>query len=110
MIREISDWWHRLEERMQQIQPPRARRIIVAVVGSTILLLGLIMIVLPGPAFIVMPAGLAILALEFSWAKEWMQHLRNAATNVANKVKPSSPKPAQDEAKSGAREAQETLR
>jgi tellurite resistance protein TerC len=110
MIREFSEAWHSLEERMQQIQPPRARRIIVAIVGSTILLLGVIMIVLPGPAFIVMPAGLAILALEFSWAKEWLAHLRKAATNVANKVAPSSAKRAQQEAKRRELEPQETLR
>jgi hypothetical protein len=35
------------------------------------------MIVLPGPAFIFIPLGIAILSLEFAWAKralEWMKH------------------------------------
>jgi len=35
-------------------------------------LLGLAMIVLPGPAIVVIPAGLAILATEFIWAKRWL--------------------------------------
>ena len=41
------------------------RKVVVAVIGSTVLLVGVIMIVAPGPAFIVIPAGLAILATEF---------------------------------------------
>ena len=45
------------------------KRIAIAVAGFTVLLVGVAMIVLPGPAFIVIPAGLAILALEFAWAR-----------------------------------------
>ena len=45
------------------------KRIAIAVAGFTVLLVGVAMIVLPGPAFIVIPAGLAILAIEFAWAK-----------------------------------------
>ncbi len=52
------------------------RRIVVAVVGSSILLLGVIMLVTPGPAIIVIPIGLAILAIEFVWARLWLKKLR----------------------------------
>ncbi len=45
------------------------KRIAVGVAGFTVLLIGVAMIILPGPAFIVIPAGLGILALEFAWAK-----------------------------------------
>jgi uncharacterized protein (TIGR02611 family) len=45
------------------------RRAIVAVIGFTVLLVGVAMIVLPGPAFLVIPLGLAILATEFVWAE-----------------------------------------
>ena len=48
------------------------RRIAIAVAGFTVLCVGVAMIVLPGPAFIVIPAGLGILALEFAWAKRWL--------------------------------------
>ena len=44
------------------------RKLIVAVIGGTVLLIGVALIVLPGPAFIVIPIGLAILATEFAWA------------------------------------------
>ena len=52
------------------------RKAIVAVVGFTVLLLGIAMIVLPGPAFIVIPLGLAILATEFVWAKRLLKNAR----------------------------------
>ena len=45
------------------------RKLIVAFIGGTVLLIGVALIVLPGPAFIVIPIGLAILATEFAWAR-----------------------------------------
>lgn len=45
------------------------RRVIVAIIGFTVLLIGVAMIVLPGPAVVVIPLGLAILATEFVWAR-----------------------------------------
>lgn len=45
------------------------KRIGIAVIGTTLLLLGLAMVVLPGPAFIVIPLGIAVLATEFAWAR-----------------------------------------
>lgn len=52
------------------------RRITVAVIGLTVLVLGVVMVVMPGPAFIVIPVGLAILGLEFAWARVWLRKLR----------------------------------
>ena len=42
-------------------------------VGGTVLAVGLALVVLPGPAFLVIPAGLAILAMEFAWARRWLR-------------------------------------
>ena len=53
-----------------------ARRLAVLAVGGTVLLLGLALLVLPGPAFLVIPLGLAILALEFGWARRWLRQVR----------------------------------
>ncbi len=44
--------------------------------GGTVLALGIAFIVLPGPAFLVIPAGLAILAMEFAWARRWLRKAR----------------------------------
>lgn len=45
------------------------RKLVVAIIGGTVLLIGVALIVLPGPAFIVIPIGLAILATQFAWAR-----------------------------------------
>jgi len=54
----------------------QVKKLVVAVVGFTLLIAGIAMIVLPGPAFIFIPAGLAILATEFLWAKKLLQKVR----------------------------------
>ena len=53
-----------------------ARRIAVLTVGGTLLAVGIAMIVAPGPAIIVIPIGLAVLGLEFAWARIWLRTLR----------------------------------
>ena len=61
-----------------------ARRVIVSVVGATVLLIGVALLVLPGPAFIVIPIGLAILATEYAWARRWLKKVRQMASNVVS--------------------------
>ena len=58
-----------------------ARRIVVGVVGVTVLLIGVIMLVTPGPALVVIPVGLAILSIEFAWARHWLRRLRESISN-----------------------------
>ncbi|MFM7481394.1 MAG: PGPGW domain-containing protein [Planctomycetota bacterium] len=65
----------------------KARKVAVFVIGGTVLLIGVALLVLPGPAFIVIPAGLAILALEFAWARRWLDKAKVWAASVAEKVK-----------------------
>jgi len=54
----------------------RVRRLAVAAVGVTVLALGIALIILPGPAFVVIPTGLAILAIEFAWARRCLCSVR----------------------------------
>ena len=63
------------------------RKTLVAVAGSAVLLLGLVMIVLPGPAIAVIPIGLGILATEFEWARRWLQHVRERARRLAERLR-----------------------
>lgn len=58
------------------------KRAVVAVIGFTVLLIGLAMVVLPGPAVVVIPLGLAILATEFVWARRLLEKAR---TKIAGK-------------------------
>jgi tellurite resistance protein TerC len=55
-----------------------ARRIVIGIVGGTVLLIGVVLLVLPGPAFIVIPIGLAILSVEFAWARSWLLKVRRS--------------------------------
>lgn len=54
----------------------KVKRIIIGVIGTTVLLIGIALTVLPGPAFIVIPVGLAILATEFAWAKRILKKIK----------------------------------
>ncbi|MEO8166222.1 MAG: PGPGW domain-containing protein [Betaproteobacteria bacterium] len=62
-----------------------AKRIVVAVLGGTVTLIGVALIVLPGPAFIVIPIGLSILATEFLWAKRWLAKARKMTARIMAK-------------------------
>ena len=63
-----------------------AKRIAITVVGVSILLVGIVMIIAPGPALILIPVGLAILGLEFAWARVWLKRLRESLSsqNIQN--------------------------
>src|SRR3954447_2969817 len=60
------------------------RRVIVSVVGATVLLIGVALLLLPGPAFVVIPMGLAILATEYAWARRWLRKVRRIASDVVS--------------------------
>ena len=64
---------------------PVIRKLIYSVIGITVLLIGIAMIVLPGPAFIVSPIGLAILASEYAWAR---RIIRRGRVFVGRRMKP----------------------
>ena len=53
-------------------------------VEATVLLIGVALLVLPGPAFIVIPVGLAILATEYAWARRWLKIARRMASDVVS--------------------------
>ena len=59
-----------------------ARRIAVAVVGGTVLAIGIALLVLPGPALVVIPVGLAILGIEFAWARRWLHRAREGSNGL----------------------------
>jgi uncharacterized protein (TIGR02611 family) len=88
-----------------------ARRITIAVIGGTVVLAGVIMLVTPGPALVIIPLGLAILALEFAWARHWLNRLKASLTkeqlsqlvarsrNIGGSSPPAGPATVQDPAK-----------
>lgn len=62
-------WERRVNAKLGLDKRPAVRKVVYSVIGVTVLLIGIAMIVLPGPAIIVIPFGLAILAGEFAWAR-----------------------------------------
>lgn len=60
----------------------RARIVAVAVIGTTAVVLGVIMLVLPGPGLLVIIGGLAILGSEFLWARRLMRKVKRAARSI----------------------------
>jgi tellurite resistance protein TerC len=71
----------------------QARRLVIIVVGFTVLLIGLALLVLPGPAFVVIPIGLAILATEFAWARRLLARVKREAARAVSAVtgRPQTP-------------------
>jgi tellurite resistance protein TerC len=69
----------------------QAKRVVMIVVGFTVLLIGIALIVLPGPATLVIPLGLAMLATEFVWARRLLirfQHETRRLKSVISKKMP----------------------
>ncbi len=67
----------------------QVKRLIVAVTGLTVLAVGLAMIILPGPAIVVIPIGLGILATEFAWARRLLKKMRSKIQKKGNGCKNS---------------------
>lgn len=64
-----------------------SKRIAVAVVGGGLVVLGLAMLVLPGPGIVVVVAGLAVLATEFVWAAAALEKAKGVASAARSRVK-----------------------
>lgn len=56
-------------------------KVVVAVLGIAVILLGIVMIPLPGPGWLVVFGGLAILSIEFVWAKHLLHYSRQKLTS-----------------------------
>ena len=76
------------------------RKVAVGVIGSLVIAVGVVMIVLPGPSSLIIPAGLAILATEFSWARRLREHLRVRLVAFAQRLGNALPLPRHDSGRS----------
>lgn len=83
---QVQKWLKKVRHflRLDKISP-LPRKIIVLVVGGALLVAGVIMIVTPGPAFILIPAGILFLASEFKWAEKWAQKMMNGIRRIRDK-------------------------
>ncbi len=70
-------------EELVSVSLGAARKIMVLAIGSTVLLIGVALLVLPGPAFVVIPIGLVILGTEFVWARRLLNRLKHEVESIA---------------------------
>ena len=61
------------------------KKFFIALIGGTVVLIGVVMLVLPGPGVLVIAGGLAILATEFIWARRAMRNAKGAVAKVRRK-------------------------
>jgi uncharacterized protein (TIGR02611 family) len=80
-------WQQWLNQKLGLDKMPVIRKLVYSVVGVTVVLIGVAMIVLPGPAIVVIPLGLAILASEYAWAR---RIIRRGKVFVGRVRKPKS--------------------
>ena len=64
----------------------QARRLIVLVVGLTLLLGGIVMLITPGPGLLVIVAGLSLLAAEFVWARRLLDKIKAKSNEVGRAI------------------------
>jgi uncharacterized protein (TIGR02611 family) len=77
----------RLEaQRERHHERPTVVRVLYAIAGVTLVLGGIAMLVLPGPAFVVIPIGLALLSLEFTWAERLLDRSLAEAAKAQRKA------------------------
>jgi uncharacterized protein (TIGR02611 family) len=81
----------RMKERLAERREAHARRsrfyrIGFAIAGATVTLVGIAMLVTPGPALVVIPIGLAMLALEFAWAERLLDRALHQAEIASRKA------------------------
>jgi uncharacterized protein (TIGR02611 family) len=81
-------WVERLrEKRARHLGRSRLYRIPFALAGFTVVLLGIAMLVLPGPGLLVMAVGLGMLALEFAWAERILERTLERMTGTSTRVR-----------------------
>jgi uncharacterized protein (TIGR02611 family) len=74
------------ERREAHVRRSRFYRIGFAIAGATVPRIGITMLITPGPAFVVIPIGLAMLALEFAWAERLLDRALDHAEIAARKA------------------------
>ena len=81
---------NRVDRRVKQtwtITYRTARRVAITVIGATVVLLGIAMLVLPGPGLLTIVGGLAILSLEFAFARRWLDRIKRTTRKAVDEVK-----------------------
>jgi len=87
----VNRWLQKWIARFGLESRPRLRRFLIGAMGFSVILIGLVMIVLPGPAIIIVPLGFAILASEFAWARRVWRRGTILVSRIRGKSVPPEP-------------------
>ena len=87
----MNRWLQKWIARFGLESRPRLRRFLIGTIGLSVVLIGVVMIVLPGPAIIIVPLGIAILAGEFAWARRVWRRGQILVSRVRGKSVPREP-------------------
>ena len=63
------------------------RKLVIFLIGISIVLIGCVLFFTPGPAIIVIPVGLAVLATEFIWAKKLLKKFKETTSSITRSAK-----------------------
>ncbi|MDG6102713.1 TIGR02611 family protein [Dactylosporangium aurantiacum] len=77
MIRRVAGRLMRWRERLYATRAGRfGVKIVVALMGTLVIAVGVVLLPLPGPGWVIILGGLAILAMEFHWARRLLTFTR----------------------------------
>lgn len=62
------------------------RRMAISLVGFGLVLIGIVLLVIPGPGLLVIVAGLAVLATEYVWAQRTLNYARRKAVQAKDRA------------------------
>jgi uncharacterized protein (TIGR02611 family) len=86
-----NKWAEKLADRREEhLQRGRVYRVLFIIAGVIVTLAGIAMLALPGPAFVVIPIGLAMLAMEFAWAERVLEKALDHADRAQATAKQAS--------------------
>jgi uncharacterized protein (TIGR02611 family) len=84
-------WAEKIAQRRERYQQRgRLYRVVWTIAGALVTLAGVVMLVTPGPAFVLIPIGLAMLAMEFAWAEDMLEKALVQADRAQEKARQAS--------------------
>jgi uncharacterized protein (TIGR02611 family) len=83
MISNFIEWM----KKVLRVLPHPVRWVTTVLLGFAVMIIGLIMVPLPGPGWLVVFAGLAILSLEFVWAQEAVKNGEQWLEKIVRRLK-----------------------
>jgi uncharacterized protein (TIGR02611 family) len=73
--------------------PHPVRWVGVAFVGGTLIVVGVVLLVLPGPGLVLIALGVAVLATEFAWAEATLRRMKNVGSAAVSRIRRSPTEP-----------------